>query len=228
VTAPAPLSGTRERLLEAAERLFAARGFRGVSLRELTAAARVNLAAVSYHFGSKEELLRAVLERRVAPVNAERLRRLDALEAGGAPVVVEAVLEAFLAPAVEAVRRERKMQDVAALLYSEPAETVAPLLERLFGECVRRFHDALAPSLPAADAATVAMRFQLVIGGMVHFLAGRHRLGPSREDLGREPGEEELLEEMIRVFAAGMRAPVTRPSALLGRGRSGRRRGAVR
>src|SRR5688572_23669682 len=80
------LSGraTKERLLNAAERLFAARGFAGTSLREVTAEAGANVAAVHYHFGSKEELLRAVLSRIVAPVNAERLTLLERVEAEAA------------------------------------------------------------------------------------------------------------------------------------------------
>jgi AcrR family transcriptional regulator len=212
----ARVSGTRARLLDAAERLFAARGFRGVSLRELTAAAGVNLAAVSYHFGSKEELLRAVLERRVAPVNAERLRRLAELEAraNGEPPPLDAVVAAFLAPAVEAGRRQPHLRDVAALLYSEPAESVRPLLEPLFGECARRFLAAVAPSLAAADEATIALRFHLVIGAMVHLLAGRHLEGPSAVNRSRELDEAEVPEELIRFCAAGLGAPVARPRVL--------------
>ena len=74
---------TRDRILDAAERLFAQQGFDLTSLRALTTEADVNLAAVNYHFGSKERLFEAVLARLIAPINAERLARLDALEAKG-------------------------------------------------------------------------------------------------------------------------------------------------
>jgi AcrR family transcriptional regulator len=67
---------TKERILDAAERLFAAHGFAGTSLRAVTKEAGVNLAAVHYHFGTKEDLLRAVLSRIVIPVNRERLEML--------------------------------------------------------------------------------------------------------------------------------------------------------
>ena len=70
-------SDTKESILDAAEKLFAERGFSGTSLRTITAAARVNLAAVNYHFGSKDALIEAVLARRVRPMNAERVARLD-------------------------------------------------------------------------------------------------------------------------------------------------------
>jgi AcrR family transcriptional regulator len=223
----APPSGTRERLLDAAERLFAARGFRGVSLRELTAEAGVNLAAVSYHFGSKQELLHAVLERRVAPVNGERLRRLAELEARahGKPLSIDAVVTAFLAPVFEAARRQPQFQDVAALLHSEPAESVRPLLEPLFGACARRFLAALAPACDGADDTTVALRFQLVIGAMVHFLARRHLEGPALGRTSRRPADAEVWGELIRFCSAGIRAPVARaqPVARAARGGGTRR-----
>jgi AcrR family transcriptional regulator len=94
---------TRERILDAAERLFARKGITSTSMRALTAAAGVNLAAVHYHFGSKEALLDAVIERRAEPCNAARNRALDrhlAERAEAAPDV-EQVLRAFLEPVVE-------------------------------------------------------------------------------------------------------------------------------
>jgi AcrR family transcriptional regulator len=72
---------TRERILDVAERLFMARGYEGTSMRMITGEAEVNLAAVNYHFGSKEALLREVFRRRLEWLNRERLRALDELEA---------------------------------------------------------------------------------------------------------------------------------------------------
>lgn len=74
-------TSTREIILETAEQLFAQQGHDGTSMRQITSAAGVNLAAVNYHFGSKEALVQAVLKRRLEEVNRERLRLLDELEA---------------------------------------------------------------------------------------------------------------------------------------------------
>ena len=76
---------TKDRILDAAESLFMEHGFEATSLRSITAAADVNLAAVNYHFGSKEELFQAVLTRRLDPMNQERLDLLTALEREAAP-----------------------------------------------------------------------------------------------------------------------------------------------
>ena len=72
---------TKQTILDAAEDLFAEQGYAATSLRQLTGKARVNLAAVHYHFGSKEDLAKAVLARRIEPINVERIARLDALPA---------------------------------------------------------------------------------------------------------------------------------------------------
>ena len=91
---------TSERVLRAAEALFAERGFETVSLRDITRAAEANVAAVNYHFGSKEKLVDAVVERHVTPINKERLRLLEEYENeyGVDGVPVRKILEAFLAP----------------------------------------------------------------------------------------------------------------------------------
>ncbi|HMC58416.1 MAG TPA: helix-turn-helix domain-containing protein, partial [Candidatus Solibacter sp.] len=93
---------TKQKILDTAERLFGEQGYDATSLRHIIAEAGVNLAAVHYHFGSKEELLDEVVVRRAGPVNEARIAMLDRLEAAEGPPVVEKVLEAFLLPTAEA------------------------------------------------------------------------------------------------------------------------------
>src|SRR6266542_3164877 len=89
---------TKDRILDTAERLFADHGYSSTSLRQIIAAAGVNLAAVHYHFGSKESLLEAVVLRRAGPVNDQRLQLLDEAERAADPPELERVMEAFLVP----------------------------------------------------------------------------------------------------------------------------------
>src|SRR5258708_7164870 len=96
---------TKHKILDTAERLFGERGYGATSLRQVIAAAKVNVAAVHYHFGSKEDLLDAVVMRKAGPVTVARLARLDGLEAAAGPLEVEAVLEAFLLPTAEMARK---------------------------------------------------------------------------------------------------------------------------
>src|SRR5437660_3119973 len=102
LAAEATSADTKTRILDAAERLFMEHGFEATSLRQLTSAAGVNLAAVNYHFGSKEDLFQAVLTRRLDAMNQERIDLLDRVEreAAGEPPQVEKVIFAMLVPAL--------------------------------------------------------------------------------------------------------------------------------
>src|SRR5689334_14150154 len=101
---------TKTRILDAAESLFVEHGFEATSLRQLTSAAGVNLAAVNYHFGSKEELFQSVLTRRLDPMNQERIDLLERLEreSNGKAIGVEKILSAMLIPALRLARDERR------------------------------------------------------------------------------------------------------------------------
>ncbi|GHB26137.1 hypothetical protein GCM10007094_12880 [Pseudovibrio japonicus] len=99
--------GTRERLLDAAERLLAEHGLAETSVRMITEKADANVAAVNYHFGSKEDLVRAVFMRRLREIDDMRMQRLDALEVGGREPDVEEITRAFMEPLiVQGISRE--------------------------------------------------------------------------------------------------------------------------
>lgn len=198
---------TKERLLDAAEALFAQRGFEGASLRALTQAAGTSVSAAHYHFGGKEALLRATLRRRVEPVNRLRAERLKALRRrrGGGPLPVEEILDAFLRPALEAEHARAGARFVAARLYSDPPELVAALKEELFGPISRRFLEALAEALPERPPEALALGFHLVVAAMVHVMSGNLADAPSAaRGVPRE--REAVLEGMIAFLAAGLRA----------------------
>lgn len=196
---------TRDRLLDAAERRFAAAGFAGTSLRAVTGEAGVNVAAAHYHFGSKRELLRAVFARRMAPVNAERLARLDALESrSGPPPSVEAILDAMLTPALALAARHPEIAELGALIHSEPANEVRTLLEEVFGEVKRRFTAALRRSLPDLDETAIELRLLFAIGAMVHLIAQPALSGVA---------PERTRAELLGFVAAGLRAAFPSPAA---------------
>src|ERR1700675_3517531 len=110
VAVDATSADTKTRILDAAELLFMEHGFEATSLRSLTSAAGVNLAAVNYHFGSKEELFEAVLTRRLDPMNQERIELLTRVEreASGRALSCEKILFAMLIPALRLARDERR------------------------------------------------------------------------------------------------------------------------
>lgn len=212
-SAPERGRDTRERLLDAAERLFAERGFWGTSMRAVTQAAGASVSAANYHFGSKEALLRATLLRRVEPVNRRRLERLDALEraAGGRPLGLEVILEAFLRPLFEerasSPEAPARHRQVAARLYADPPQLVAALKHELFASVSARFLDALARALPERKPGEIALAFQFAVGVMVHVISGHLEGLPGVQDPGAGgPSDEVLLAHLIAFVAAGLRA----------------------
>ncbi len=134
---------TRERLLDAAERLFADRGFEGTSMRAITQAAGTSVSAANYHFGSKEKLLHETIRRATEPVNDRRLELLDEAEAGsgGAPLSLETILDAYLRPVIE--YRQQGMTEegrqISARLFSDPPELIQSIKIEIFGPMSRRF-----------------------------------------------------------------------------------------
>jgi AcrR family transcriptional regulator len=218
VGADATPRDTKQRLLDAAERLFAERGFEGTSMRAVTQAADTSVSAANYHFGSKEALLKAALVRRLEPLNRRRLEALDTLEAaGGAAVPMEALLEAFLRPGFEAQRASGDgrllLRSIAAQLYADPHEMVAALKVELFGPVISRYIDALARGLPDRTRDELVLDFQFLIGAMVHVISGHARLDGD----GAEPAaipDERILQRMVAFIAAGLRAKKLTESAV--------------
>ncbi len=202
---------TKERLLDAAEQLFAERGFEGASLRAVTQAAGTSVSAANYHFGSKQALLRATLRRRVEPMNRLRLERLDALEAAaaGAPLSLEALLDAFLRPAFE-VRAAAQggsayYRQIAARLYSDPPELVSDLKRELFGPVFERFFAALQRTLPDHSPSALALAFQFTVGTVIHVMSGQLEGALGIGDGDVRPADEEVLRRMVAYTVSGLR-----------------------
>jgi AcrR family transcriptional regulator len=196
---------TPERILDAAERLFGERGVAGTSLRSVTAAAGVNVAAIHYHFGSKESLVRAVLERHVGPINRERLERLDALLGEAEAPSLESLLEAFLAPALDAVRANPELRRVSAILFSEPFEIQRRLVTELFGEVGQRFSAALERVLPQLGHGEIQLRFHFVLGTMLHVVSGASEIPVAPGPALPKSSPRRQLERMVCFLAAGLR-----------------------
>lgn len=162
---------TKTNLLDAAEHLFAHEGVDRASLRAITQAAGANLAAVHYHFGSKEALVREVLARRLNPLHQRRIELLDRVEAENADPAVEHVVRAFVQPTLEMVQRERGGHAFARFVcrtFSEPDEDLRDIVLDQFRETATRFTTAFARALPGLPREELFWRFHFMVGSMVH------------------------------------------------------------
>jgi AcrR family transcriptional regulator len=205
---------TKLRILDAAESLFMEHGFEATSLRAITAAAAVNLAAVNYHFGSKEELFEAVLTRRLDPMNRERVDLLTLLEheCAPAPVACERILSAMFVPALRLARDpERGGKDFLRLLgraYADPAPFIRRFLSAQYAVMIARFKAAFARALPALPAKELSWRLHFIMGALSYTLAGTDALRLFAELSPAESGNDELLLRRLAPFLlAGLQSP---------------------
>ena len=199
------MTETQGKILDTAERLFGDQGYAGTSLRQIIAAAGVNLAAIHYHFGNKEELLDHLVMRKAGPVNAERLALLDGYEAeaGAAPVPVEKLLQAFLEPPLG---RIKESPDFARLMGRLYGEGLMPLIvEKHFQPMVSRFLAAFSRALPRLSEQELAIRLQFMVGAMSHTMlfALQSKL-PGYQVSG---DGTLLLRELVAFVIGGLRAP---------------------
>src|SRR5688572_1142919 len=157
---------TRARIIATAEKLFTEGGEEATSLRAITRAAGVNVAAVHYHFGGRDELLRAVLDRRIAPLNAERLRLLDeAVATYGDVVPVPVLLGAFLRPDLDLIAALRADGQVPLArfmgrAYTQPGAAVAGFMDQQFRTVGARLFPLLARALPDVDRGEIRIRIR--------------------------------------------------------------------
>ena len=209
---------TRERILRAAEALFMDRGFASTSLRMITARAKGNLAAVNYHFGSKEELIREVFGRHLAPLNQARIAYLDRLEAaaGGQPLSLERIIEAIVTPPLLVSRDPLK--GGAAFLrllgraFSEPTEHMREFLPAQYREVVVRFKQALVRALPQVPEPELVWRMHFMFGAMSYAMAGNDALQLiSTCNVEGADDAEAVIRRLVPFLTAGLQGAASPP-----------------
>ena len=214
VALDATSADTKTRILDAAEQLFMEHGFEATSLRSLTAAASVNLAAVNYHFGSKEELFQAVLTRRLDPMNQERIELLERVEreAAGKPMSCEKILFAMLIPALRLARDEQRGgKNFLRLLgraYADPAPFIRHFLSEQYAEMIGRYKEAFHKALPHLSRQELTWRLHFMMGALSYTLAGTDLLKLLQQVTpGERDNDELLLQRLAPFLVAGLRAP---------------------
>ena len=200
---------TRARILQAAEALFAEHGFDAVSMRDITATARVNLASVNYHFGSKLALLAEVVSSRANDLVEERLKLLAQLDRDrhGRPTV-ESVVEAFLRPSLEMSRQSGGAHHMRlrARLSVERIGVSKSQFEKIFDVSNEKFVDALAEALPDYPRVELYWGFHCVLGIMNYTMANSGRIQHLSRGTCDPSDVTAALRRMVPFIAQGFRA----------------------
>jgi AcrR family transcriptional regulator len=200
---------TKARILDVAEELFSEQGLDRVSIRDITEAAKVNIAAVNYHFGGKEELIAAVFERRILPVNEARVAALNDLEEKGGSKVpkVEKILEAFIRPAVTCCEGDQKGTKAFGKLFgrclAETRPEVETMLRKQFQPVATHMEKALRRALPHLSREDIFWRMKFMFGALHHWMLTKDKFLP--EWAGKADLEEQMAK-LIAFASAGFKA----------------------
>lgn len=193
---------TQKCIMQAAVQLFAENGFSSASVRAIADTAGVNLAALNYHYGSKENLFEAAFEHCAAPINARRISQLDALEAEPVTPTVEMIVRAFVDVGITDHGDAARSQFIARI-FVEPKSKSKPLLEQIFGPVVERFVGSLQKILPDIEAADLEWRFHFLIGAMLQLIRIDSPLRFSGSCSSKLSAQRQI-DELVNFVVAGL------------------------
>jgi len=210
-----PPHETRTRILDAAEELFMQHGFEGTSMRLLTTRAEVNLAAVNYHFGSKDALIEALFRRRLDPMNAARIATLEKLEteAGGRALAAEAIIRAFVGESLRMIEDAkgggRNFIRLLGRTYTEPSKPIRVLIGQLYAPTMERYKAAFERALPQMPREELVWRMHFMFGTLSYTLAATDAVQLIAGCKPEDRHDARLLEDRLTAFLfAGLTAPL--------------------
>ena len=205
-----PAVNTKKRILDAAEHLFAVHGFRGTSIKQLAREAKVNQAAVNYHFGSKAGLIEKVIQRRSGPLDRQRRERLTAVRQGGRPQVKN-VLRAFIEPTftlISPLAEQKYFLVLAGRAFFEPDSVTRRILEEQFRPSFLLLRDVMHEALPDLLQEVLLRRLQFTMGAMgqcLHMCS----IGFAFSDLTPPANDlKAVLASLLAFVTSGFCAPV--------------------
>jgi len=210
-----PPHETRTRILDAAEELFMQHGFEGTSMRLLTAHAGANLAAVNYHFGSKDALIEAVFRRRLDPMNASRVAELERLEkdAGARALPPEQIIRAFVGASLRMIEDAksggRNFIRLLGRTYTDPQKSIRALIGQLYAPAMERFKAAFERALPQMPREELIWRMHFMFGTLAYTLAATDTVQLIAGCKPEDRYDARLLEARLTAFLqAGLLAPL--------------------
>ncbi len=204
---------TKQHILDAAESLFAMKGFRGTSMREITGRAKVNLAAVNYHFGSKKTLLEEVIKRRILPLNQIRRKRLEEVRenarAKGKRPDIKAVLTAFIEPTITFRESEPGGKDFVTFIgrsFADPDDTVRKVFVRFIKPMAHLLLETVSEALPDQPRELVFWRIHFTMGALFHTMHICGNINMEPLNINTDLDAHSLIELIIPYVTAGMKA----------------------
>jgi AcrR family transcriptional regulator len=198
----------KDSILNAAELLFAKNGYEAASLRQITTEAKVNLAAVNYHFGDKESLYREVIFRRLRPINQTRLTLLEKAEqeSGDQPIPLAKIFELLGRPVFElgqyASAGHHHAVRVLGRSLSEPQPFMTALIAQEIQPVMARFAQAVRRHVPAMSPEEFLWHYSFVVGAMQHALSTMHNMKELTRGICRDHDSATALRHFTQFAVA--------------------------
>jgi AcrR family transcriptional regulator len=212
-----PSDHTRTAILAAAERLYAERGFGDVTLRDIVAEANVNLAAVNYHFGSKDELIAELFVTRSLALNRERLTELKAAEeAGDGRAPIDAVLRALVGPTLRGCLGPDNQRSTAARFMIRVSIESVPPIRRIRNreiDHLRKFIAAMRRALPGHSDVELYWGLHFALAMAQQTVRDSERLTKLSEGKCDVDDVEGIIARVVAVAVTGLAGGVARSKA---------------
>ena len=206
-------SHTREKILDAAEYLFAHNGYRGTTMRAITGKGGVNLAAVNYHFGSKKALLEEVIKRRMLPLNHTRRKRLEevrnAARSKGKSPDIRAVLTAFIEPTILFRESEPGAKNFITFIgrsFADPDDTVRMVFHQIINPMAQLLFETISEALPDKPREMIFWRLHFTMGSLFHTMHVCGNIKPGFMGMKTDIDAKSLVNLIIPYVTAGMKA----------------------
>jgi AcrR family transcriptional regulator len=215
---------TRDRVLRVAIREFALHGFDGPSIRDLTIAAGVNQAAINYHFGSKDGLIKTIFDELATPLIEERLAGLNQLEhqADGSPLTLETIIRVMVEPVVRRAKEgkdgQRELAKLLLIASSLGSKPIEHQIETMHDELALRFVDAITRAVPHLSRVEVMWRYKFTLGALLYTLSDHmqnHRLRRLSKGECDTENPNEILDNLVPYLVAGFISAPPRTSTAM-------------
>lgn len=205
---------TKNKILDTAEFLFAENGIANTSLRMITHNAKVNLASVNYHFGSKDELVAQIFVRRLKPMNETRLQRLHILmrQSGEQTPDLHHVVQAFISPPLEMSRDGTVNGAVFIKLlgrtYTEPDETIHDLIRSTHKAVIDTYKPVFQQCLPQLSKDVLNWRLHFMVGALAYAMSGSDTMRLiSSGNVDQQASLTDIVSQLSDFIVSGLKAP---------------------
>lgn len=201
-------SSTKDKILDAAEHLFASTGFAETSMRQITSKANVNLASVNYHFGSKKDLIQAVMDRYLSQFLPQLLNQISELSKTHPDYTITQLFSCFKMPLLNLERISTNgsvyFLQMLGRGYVDYQGHLRVFITDKYGDSLTRIQQSFHKTKPELTAADLFWRLHFILGTSVFTLAASHALSDiSNKDFDKQMNTEQIVDELLPFLAAG-------------------------